>query len=109
MPFGLTKVPSIFQHYINDTLREYLDIFYTAYLDDILIYNESLKEHQKHVKKVLQALRKTGLQAEIDKYEFYITETRYLDFIISTKDIQMDPKKIEIIKNQATLTGLKDI
>ena len=61
MPFGLTRAPSTFQHYINDVLREYLNIFYTAYLDDILIYNNSLKEHQKHVKLILQALKIAGL------------------------------------------------
>ena len=53
MPFGLIGAPSTFQHYINDVLREYLDVFCTAYLDDILIYSDSLKEHQEHIKKVL--------------------------------------------------------
>ena len=45
MFFGLIRAPSLFQHYINDSLREYLDIFYTAYLDNVLIYSDSLKEH----------------------------------------------------------------
>jgi hypothetical protein len=61
MPFGLTDASSTFQHYINDSLREYLNIFCTAYLDDVLIYSDSLKDHRKHVKLVLQALRKAGL------------------------------------------------
>ena len=46
MPFSLTRAPSTFQHYINDTLREFLDVFATAYLDDILIYSESIEEHR---------------------------------------------------------------
>ena len=40
--FGLCNGPVSFQYYINNMLREYLDIFYIAYLDDILIYSNSL-------------------------------------------------------------------
>lgn len=56
MPFGLTNAPVTFQAIINDTLREYLDVFCTAYLDDILIYSETLEEYQEHVEKVLKKL-----------------------------------------------------
>ena len=109
MPFGLTGAPSTFQHYINDVLREYLDIFYTAYLDDILIYNNSLKEHQKHVKLVLQALKIARLQVEIEKCEFHTTETCYLGLIIGIDGIRMDLKKIETVKNWKQPQNLKDI
>jgi hypothetical protein len=49
IPFGLTNVPATFQHFINDSLREYLDVFCTAYLDDILIYSDTKEEHKEHV------------------------------------------------------------
>ena len=45
MPFGLTGAPSTFQYYINDTLREFLDVFITAYLDDVLIYSDTIEEY----------------------------------------------------------------
>ena len=109
MPFGLANAPSSFQHYINDVLREYLDIFCTAYIDDILIYSSSMKEHKGHVTKVLKALQKAGLQLDISKCEFHVTETIYLGFIISDKGIKMDPKKIETIKNWNTPENLKDV
>lgn len=53
MPFGLTNAPATFQALVNHVLREYLDRFCTAYLDDILIYSETLEEHKEHVSKVL--------------------------------------------------------
>ena len=57
MPFGLTNAPATFQALINTTLCEYLDVFVTAYLDNILIYTKStLKEHIQEVKKVFKAL-----------------------------------------------------
>ena len=90
-------------------LREYLDIFCTAYIDDILIYSNSLKEHKDHVRKVLMALQKAGLQLDISKCEFHVTETIYLGLTISKDGIRMDPKKIETIQNWNTPENLKDV
>ena len=53
MNFGLINAPASFQAYINNALLEYLDVFYTAYLDDILIYSNSKKEHTRYVRQVL--------------------------------------------------------
>jgi Reverse transcriptase (RNA-dependent DNA polymerase) len=58
---------------MNETLMEYLDDFYTAYLDDILIYSEDPLEHVEHVRKVLLQLQKAGLQADIKKCKFNVT------------------------------------
>ena len=49
MLFGLTNVPATFQTLINNVLREYLDIFVIAYLDDILIYLENPGDHVKYI------------------------------------------------------------
>jgi hypothetical protein len=54
MPFGLTNTPASFQRWMNEVLSDYLDVFCIAYLDDILIYSDSLEEHQWHVRQVLQ-------------------------------------------------------
>jgi hypothetical protein len=93
MPFGLTNGPASFQHYVNDALREYLDIFCTAYLDDILIYSNSLKEHEKHVRQVLERLREFGLQADIAKCEFHVQEVKYLGLIVGTNGIPNGPRQ----------------
>ena len=45
MPFGLTNGPATYQRFMNDVLFDYLDDFYTAYLDDILIYSENELDH----------------------------------------------------------------
>jgi hypothetical protein len=50
---GLTNGPAIYQRYINDILFDYLNIFYIAYLDDILIYSDNPLEYKNHIRKVL--------------------------------------------------------
>lgn len=99
-PFGLANAPSTFQKYINWALRDYLDEFCSAYIDDILIYtNGSRHEHREHVKKVLQRMREAGLQLDISKCEFEVQEVKYLGFIIEAgKGIRMDPEKVAAIK-----------
>jgi hypothetical protein len=51
--FSLTNRPSTYQRYMNNVLFDYLDIFCTTYLDDILIYSDDLLEYEKQVAKVL--------------------------------------------------------
>jgi hypothetical protein len=71
MPFGLTNAPTSFQHFINNVLRYYLDVFVTAYVDDILIFSNNLEEHRKHVPEVLEALSEVGLHLKPEKCEFH--------------------------------------
>ncbi|KAG0157774.1 hypothetical protein PDIDSM_4959 [Penicillium digitatum] len=101
--------PASFQRFINDTLREYLDCFCTAYLDDILIYSRTRAEHIEHVRKVLQRLREAGLFAKLSKCEFCVSETKFLGIIIGEDGIRMDPDKIETIVNWKTPTCLTDV
>jgi hypothetical protein len=94
---------------MNETLIEYLDDFCTAYLDDILIYSEDPLQHKEHVRKVLLRLRKAGLQADIKKCEFNVTRTKYLGFVISTDGVEVDPEKVEAIRNWKYPTTVKGV
>ena len=61
MLFELTNALTMFQTYINNVLRKYLDIFVVIYLDNILVYLKNEADHKVHVKKVLRALKKADL------------------------------------------------
>ena len=84
---------------MNNVLFDYLDDFCTAYLDNILIYLDNKLEHKHYVKKVLDRLRNASLQIDLKKYEFYVTYTKYLSFIISTNSLKVDLDKILVVKN----------
>jgi hypothetical protein len=98
MPFGLTNAPTDFQHFINDVLCPYLYVFITAYLNNILIYSDNLKDHWDHVYKVLEALSEAGLYLKPEKYEFHCQEVKYLGFIISTSSTKIDPAKVATVQ-----------
>ena len=83
-----------FQWFINKVLREYLDIFAIAYLDDILIFLDTLKKHINHVMKILERFEQTKLQLKLKKCEFHVQETEFLGHWITTEGIQMEKTKI---------------
>lgn len=109
MPFGLCNAPSTFQAFINEVLREYLDNFCSAYLDDILVYSNSKEEHVEHVKKVLRKLQQAGLYLDINKCQFHVQEVKYLGLIITTDGLKMDPQKIDTIVNWKAPRCVKDV
>ena len=102
MLFGLSNAPAIFQAYINKALAGMVNVFYIVYFDDILIYSSSLKEHWNHVRQVLKHLHKFQLFANLKKCAFAVQQVDFLEFIISTKEIMMDPSQVSTIADWPT-------
>ena len=70
LPFGLTNAPATFCNLMNDVFYEFVDHFVVVYLNDIVIYNESLEDHLEHLRKVLSKLREHQLYVKKEKCEF---------------------------------------
>ncbi|GJY96764.1 putative reverse transcriptase domain-containing protein [Tanacetum coccineum] len=79
MPFGLTNAPAVFMDLMNRVCKPYLDRFVIVFIDDILIYSKSRKEHEGHLKLILNLLKKEEFEG-----------------------IHVDPAKIEAIKDWAS-------
>jgi len=97
MLFGLTNTLATAQHFVNDTLHEFLDQFCVCYIDDILIYSKTAKEHREHVRKVLQNLKEVGLCIKPEKCEFLVQKTAFLGFLVSEAGIEIDPEKVNLV------------
>jgi hypothetical protein len=107
MSFELINESSTFQNFMNDTLMKYLNEFVVAYLDDILMYSNSKKDHIQHVKKILQRLREANIQIDVNKCEFHKIETKFLEMIVDRDDVRMNSKKIKAIVEWKTSRHLK--
>jgi hypothetical protein len=82
MPFGIFNAPATFMRVMNDALRPFLDDCVIVYLDEILIFRKSREEHVRHVKQVLDVLKKENLFLKMSKCEFGKTSLVYLGYIV---------------------------
>nr|GFB96787.1 putative reverse transcriptase domain-containing protein [Tanacetum cinerariifolium] len=102
MPFGLTNAPTVFMDLINRVCKPYLDKFVIVLIDDILIYSKDEKEHEEHLKAILELLKKEELYAKFSKCEFWIPKVQFLGHVIDSQGIHVDPAKIESVKDWAS-------
>ncbi|GKA09203.1 putative reverse transcriptase domain-containing protein [Tanacetum coccineum] len=109
MPFGLTNAPAVFMDLMNRVCKPYLDKFVIMFIDDILIYSHNEKEHEEHLKTILELLKKEELYAKFSKCEFWINTVKFLGHVIDSSGIHVDPAKIEIVKNWASPTTPSEI
>ncbi|GJS12139.1 reverse transcriptase domain-containing protein [Tanacetum coccineum] len=109
MPFGLTNAPAVFMDLINCVCKPYLDKFVIVFIDDILIYSHNEKEHEEHLKTILELLKKEELYAKFSKCEFWINTVKFLGHVIDSSGIHVDPAKIEAVKNWASPTTPSEI
>ncbi len=97
VPFSLVNAPAAFQGHINSMLREYLDQFCIAYLDDIVVYSNSLEEHTEHVRCVFAKLQEAGLYLKLSKCEFNMQRISFVSFIITQGGVEMEPDRVRTI------------
>ena len=109
-PFGLTGTPAMFQRYINWVLRDELEICCSAYIDDVVIYNNMQKEHRSVVLRIIRKLADAELQLEFDKNKFEGGIIKYLGYLIETgRGLQADPEKLEEIRKWEPPTKVRGV
>ncbi|GJU31074.1 putative reverse transcriptase domain-containing protein [Tanacetum coccineum] len=102
MPFGLTNTSSVFMDLMNRMCKPFLDKFMIVFIDDILIYFRNKKEHEEHLKAILELFKKEKLYAKFSKCEFWLPKVQFLGHVIDSQGIHVDPAKIESIKDWAS-------
>ena len=109
-PFGLTGAPTAFQQYINWVLRDELDICCSTYIDDVVIYNDTQKEHRSVVLRIIHKLADARLQLDFDKSEFEGGIIKYLGYLIETgQGLRANPEKLEAIQKWEPPTKVRGV
>lgn len=109
MPFGLKNAPSIFQRCVNDILHEFIGKFAYVYIDDVLIFSNTVEEHIEHVSLIFQALNNANMKISNEKSHFFKSEIEFLGHIIKYGKITVDPEKIITIRDYETPKTLKQL
>lgn len=107
MPFGLCNAPATFQSLMNQIFGKFLRKFLLVFLDDILIYSDSLEAHLSHLELVLATLRSHQLYAKLSKCQFGQCQIEYLGHIISSQGVSTDPSKITSMTEWPKPTNVK--
>ena len=82
-PQGPTSAPSMFQYFMNDILREYMDMIAVGILDDVIIFSATPVEHILHVRSILDILRANKLYAKVEKCEFDKDQMTFVGYLVS--------------------------
>jgi len=109
MPFGLTNAPATFCTLMNNILQPFLDKFVVVYLDDIVVYSDTLEDHVQHLRQVFQVLRETELYVKKEKCSFAQPEVMFLGHHIKGGKIMMDRAKVRAIEEWEPPTNVSEL
>lgn len=93
----MSNAPEVFMEYMNRIFHLYLNPFFVVFIDNILIYLKSDKEHVEHLRVVLQTWKENQLHAKFSKCELWLREVSFLGHVISCGGIVVDPLKINVM------------
>ena len=88
MPFGLCNAPVTFQHLMQNCLGELNLTYALIYLDDIVVFSDTEKEHIKHLAVVFERFWEHGLKLKPSKCHFFWKEINYLGHHVSTEGMK---------------------
>ncbi|GBG60186.1 hypothetical protein CBR_g3430 [Chara braunii] len=109
MPFGLTNAPATFHTAMNDIFKDILEEYVLIYLDDILVYSRTLEDHIRHLRDVLQRLRKHDFYAKLSKCHFAQRKVDFLGHHVSDQGLHMNDAKITAIAEWPVPTSAKQL
>jgi len=99
VPFGLTGAPSAFMKFVQSLFHHLLDHSVVVFVDDILIYSKTEIEHRKHVKEVLNILRKNELYAKLPKCQLFQSKVTFLGHVLSKDGLSVEEDKIQAMND----------
>ena len=102
MPFGLSNAPAIFQRLMEQVISGLNPMdgpsFVAVYIDDLLIYSRSWKEHLDHLSKVMERLREVNLKLKLPKCHFMRKSVEFLGHILTPQGLQPNPQQVAAVQ-----------
>ena len=109
MPFGLTNAPATFQRLMEKVLAGLQWQICLVYIDDIIIYSQTLEEHLKDLQQIFSRLKQAKLKLKPKKCSLLREKVAFLGHVVSGKGIETDPDKIEAVKKWQQPTNLTEL
>ena len=109
MPFGLTNAPATFCTLMNKIFHLFLDKFVVVYLDDIVIYSNTLEENVDYLRKVFRLLRQNEIYVKMEKCSFSLGEVGFLEHLIKDGKLIMDESKLKAIQEWDPLSKVPQL
>ena len=109
MPFGLTNAPATFMRTMSNMFADILDDRVVAFLDDVLLYSNTLEEHVALLKKAFDRLRKYHFYCKLKKCAFFLKQTTFLGFDISENSISINKNELDAVISWPAPTNLQQV
>ena len=107
MPFGVMNTPAVFQRLMQGVLSGLQ--FISIYLDDVIVYSETLAEHVSHLRIVLERLRTAGLKLNPAKCRFVCDKVEYLGHLITPAGLKPSERNLTAVREFPVPTNLKHL
>ena len=99
MPMGFCNAPATFQTLLNQIFWDCMDDFGFIFMDDLLIFSKSVKDHYEHSKTVLRRLLQHELYVGNNNCDLFKSETEFLGLKVNSEGIQIGEDRISVIKD----------
>jgi len=109
MPQGITNAPSTFQRLMEKCMSDINLKEAIVFLDNIIVFSDTLEEHERRLQRVVDRLREYGLKLNLSKCKFFQTSVKYLGHIVSRDGVKTDPDKIRALKTWPSPKNLKEL
>lgn len=99
MPQGVTNAPSTFQRLMEKCVGDLHLNEVLVFLDDIIVFSETLEDHEARLMKVLHRLKDYGLKLSPEKCRFFMSSVKYLGHVVDAHGVHTDPQKVSALKD----------
>ncbi|KAL2243926.1 UNVERIFIED_CONTAM: Retrovirus-related Pol polyprotein from transposon 17.6 [Sesamum indicum] len=109
MPFGLCNAPATFQRCMVSIFSDFVEHFIEVFMDDFTVYGNSFEDCLEKLTKVLERCIEKNLVLNYEKCHFMVDQGLILGHIVSSRGIEVDRSKVDVIKSLPYPASVREI